>query len=134
MKYSSLLSLIFCTQTLAWAPADDIPKPKPERCKYLSGSGEVSLGLSQSEVSNALNAVIQHALYCEPPENMKEVHLSFELNVGCRGIVEDIEVTDDGGAPEAYVTCVQEVIEKADFPAHDMEDGMTVAYPVDVAW
>ena len=44
------------------------------------------------------------------------------------------EPSDDGGAPRGYVECVSHVIAKADFPAHDMEDGMPVTYPVDVRW
>ena len=134
MKYFFIFSSLIYTQAMAWAPADDIPKPKPERCTYLAGSDDTPVGLSQIQVHKALNSVIQHALYCEQPKGMKAVNIAFEINIECRGLVDEITVIDDGGAPASYVTCVQEVIEKADFPGHDMEDGMMIAYPVNVSW
>ena len=91
-------------------------------------------GLSYVDVRMALNAVVQSALYCGQPDGMGEVHLTFDLMVGCDGLVTSITTIDAGGAPEDYVTCVSSVIKKADFPAHDMENGMPVTYPVDVAW
>ena len=91
-------------------------------------------GLGYSEVKSSLNGVIQHALYCKRPPSMASVHLTFDLVVGCNGIVSSIETIDDGGAPQDYVSCVSDVIEKADFPAHDMADGMLVTYPVNVNW
>ena len=91
-------------------------------------------GLGYAEVKSALNAVIQHALYCTRPEGMSSVHLTFDLTVGCDGVVSAIETVDDGYAPVDYVQCVSDVIAKADFPAHNMPDGMLVTYPVNVNW
>lgn len=121
------------------SPADQIPTPRPEPCIQLNAEpeeGEIiaASGLSYGQVRAPLSAVIQTALYCEKPEHMSEVHLTFELVVGCDGVVSSIEPMDTGGAPEAYVSCVQAVIAKADFDAHDMPDGQEVTYPVDVAW
>jgi len=121
------------------APADAIPTPRPEPCVPFDADPEeggiaTPQGLSYEEVRPALAAVIQHALKCGQPEGMTEVHLTFELLVGCDGVVSKIETVDDGGAPAAYVSCVSDVIAKADFPAHDRKDGMPVTYPVDVSW
>ena len=91
-------------------------------------------GLSYPEVKLALNRVIQSALYCGQPDGRAAVHLTFELSVGCDGLVSTIETTDDDGTPAEYVACISSVIAKADFPAHDMEGGMLVTYPVNVAW
>lgn len=126
--------------SLAWgAPADRVPDPRPEPCIEFEADpeeGEIAApeGLDYLEVKQSLNAVIQAALYCGQPEGMSEVHLTYELVVGCDGLVSSIEASDAGGAPEDYVACVQSVIEKADFPAHDLPDGMPVTYPVDVSW
>lgn len=126
---------------VAWAdPADRVPAPRPERCIPFDSepSDDHSIvmaeGLSYAEVKTSLNDVIQAALYCGQPTGFSEVHLTFELLVGCDGLVSTIEAVDTGGAPEDYVTCVTSVIEKADFPAHQLEDGMVVTYPVNVAW
>lgn len=134
-----LLSSLLLAITAGAAPADRLPDPRPEPCiPFEPELDEADMaapeGLSYAEVRLALNAVIQTALYCGRPEGMNEVHLTFDLLVGCDGLVERIDTVDDGGAPEAYVACVASVIRKADFPAHDMENGMPITYPVDVKW
>ncbi len=125
-----------------WAgtpPADRLPDPRPEPCLVFDADPEegemaTAAGLGYEEVTSALNRVIQTALYCPRPEGFDEVHLTYELVVGCNGLVSTIETTDDGGAPASYVTCVRSVIAKADFPGHDMEGGLPITYPVNVAW
>ena len=122
------------------APADTLPKPTPEPCIPFEPDLEddygmaAPSGLGYAEVRTALNGVIQTALQCGQPEGMDEVHLTFDLMVGCDGVVDSIETIDDGSAPAEYVSCVSAVIAKADFPAHDMENGMPLTYPVDVNW
>lgn len=135
------MNLLSLALSLAWAqaPADRVPTPRPEPCVEFTANpceGEVAqaAGLGYAQVRTALGGVIQAALYCPQPADMAEVHLTYELTVGCDGVVSAIEASDDGGAPQDYVACVASVIEKADFPAHDMPDGMPVTYPVDVAW
>jgi hypothetical protein len=129
----------------AWAgtPADRLPTPKPERCKAPpmtvdeDGDGPSyggSEGLSYEQVVPVLQKTVQTALYCARPEGREALHLTFQITVGCDGVVSGIEATDDDDAPEAYLTCVMDVLRKADFPAHDMPAGMPITYPVDVSW
>ncbi|MCB9662865.1 MAG: hypothetical protein H6732_02040 [Alphaproteobacteria bacterium] len=120
-------------------PADRMPTPRAERCVgFVSavdeGEAAAPMGLHYEEVKPALHAAIQFAAYCPRPAGVSRLHLTFELMVGCDGLVSEIEVSDDGGAPATYVTCVREVLQKADFPAHDMRDGFPITYPVNVAW
>ena len=124
---------------VAAAPADAIPTPRAERCVPFDpdpAEGEMVTpnGLGYQEVRGALAGVIQHALRCGQPAGFTAIHLTFELVVGCNGVVSAITASDDDGAPDSYVACVAAVIKKADFPAHDMADGMPVTYPVNVAW
>jgi hypothetical protein len=136
------LSLLGILSATVWAaPADRLPSPKPEPCILLDPDAEIeegevaqSVGLSYADVRVALNGVIQTALYCGQPAGMGEVHLTFDLTVGCDGVVSTTETIETGGAPADYVQCVSDVISKADFPGHDMPDGMVVTYPVDVSW
>ena len=133
----TFLLLALCTASAA--PADNIATPRPERCIPFDAEPEeggmvAPSGLGYSEVKEALNGVIQHALYCKRPTGMDAVHLTFDMMVGCNGVVSSIETIDDGGAPSDYVSCVSAVVAKADFPAHDMADGMLVTYPVNVNW
>ncbi len=124
---------------LAGAPADRLPTPSAERCvpfAPVQGDDGVSTpaGLGYPEIKSALDAVLPTALYCGQPAGMKAVHLTFDLTVGCDGLVSRVETVDDGGAPADYVACVVSVLKKADFPAHDLDDGQLVTYPVNVAW
>lgn len=124
---------------LAANPADRLPTPRPEPCVVFTADpdeGEFAApeGLGYDQVRAALNGVIQHALGCERPAGVAALHMSFELLVGCDGVVKKVEVSDGDGAPAGYLACVSAVIAKADFPAHDLPDGMPITYPVDVAW
>ncbi len=134
----SLLSLALPLVVQA-APADRLPSPRSEPCIAFDADPEeggiaAPEGLSYQDVRTALNEVIQTALHCKQPTEIKELHLTFDLLVGCDGVVSNIETIDDDGAPANYVDCVSNVIAKADFPAHDMENGMPITYPVNVAW
>jgi hypothetical protein len=62
------------------------------------------------------------------------LHLTYELVVGCDGVIASLTLSEDGGAPASYVSCVSAVILKADFPPHDIADGLVVTYPVNVSW
>ena len=139
LRRLSVVPLLMVPLAALAAPADRLPAPRPEPCLTIDGDPEeggmvASAGLSYDEVTVALQGVIQTALYCKQPNGVSELHLSFDLLVGCDGVVASIETVDDGGAPADYVTCVSDVIAKADFPGHDMPTGMPVTYPVNVAW
>ncbi len=134
-----LLASVASLALLGAAPADAIPTPKAEKCIPFEADpaeGEMATpnGIGYEQVRAALNGVIQHALKCGQPTGFTEIHLTFELVVGCNGVVSTIEATDDDGAPDTYVACVAAVIKKADFPGHDMADGFPVTYPVNVNW
>ena len=134
-----LLLLCFAGILLGSAPADRLPSPRAEPCRAIEGDpeeGEVlgARGLSYEEVIPALGRVIQTALYCPRPPGRDALHLTYELTIGCDGLVSAVECSEDDDAPTAYVECVAAVLRKADFPAHDMPDGMPLTYPVDVSW
>ena len=123
----------------AGIPADRVPTPRPEPCIPFNADpaeGEMAApaGLGYDAVRSALNGVIKYALYCGQPAGMSQVDMTFELMVGCNGVVSSVTVADDGRAPAGYVSCVKAVIAKADFPPHDWADGFPVTYPVHVAW
>lgn len=135
---SALISPLAAMFLVAATPADAIPAPKAEACKAFTPDPDDDYaspeGLGYEQVRTALNGVIQHALKCGQPAGFTELHLTFELVVGCNGVVSSITASEDDGAPAPYLACVTAVIKKADFPAHDMADGMPVTYPVNVAW
>ena len=125
------------------SPADRLPTPKAEKCKSFdpnlaSGGDEPEFaapeGLAYEEVAGALKKVLPTALYCPRPPGVQGLRMAFELVIGCNGVVSHIEASRTDGAPEEYIACVAAVIAKADFPAHDLPDGMEVTYPVNVSW
>lgn len=91
-------------------------------------------GLAYETVTASLNKVLPTALHCPRPANLSRVRLNFEMVIGCDGRVKTIECSRDDGAPADYVSCVSAVVAKADFPAHDLPDGMELTYPVNVSW
>lgn len=120
-------------------PADRLPTPRPEPCVVFTADpaeGDMAApeGLDYEAVTAALKKVLPTALYCPRPPDVARLRMTFELVVGCDGRVSQLECTRSDGAPDAYVACVSAVIQKADFPAHDLPDGMPVTYPVNVAW
>ena len=120
-------------------PADRLPTPRPEPCVQFTadpaeGEFAAPAGLEYEVVTAALNKVLPTALHCPRPAGVARLRLTFELVVGCDGRVASVECTRSDGAPDDYVACVGDVIGKADFPGHDLPDGMEVTYPVNVAW
>mgnify|MGYP001341549750 CR=1 FL=1 len=67
-----------------------------------------------------------------PDEGIEDLSLEFSIRVGCSGVVDRVEATRSGGASQSYVDCVADVLGYADFPGHDMPDGMEFQYPVTV--
>ncbi len=119
----------------AASPADTLPEPRPEACvPFYADLGGEPEGLSYDQVRLALNGVIQTALQCPRPAGAKAYGMTFELTVSCDGTVATVKVVNSGGAPADYTDCVSAVIGKADFPAHDVEAGFPVTYPVQVSW
>ncbi|MCB9779833.1 MAG: hypothetical protein H6742_14805 [Alphaproteobacteria bacterium] len=121
----------------AGSPADTLPDPRPEPCPVFDpewSGHETPEGLSYEQVRTALDGVIQTALACGRPPGRASLGLTYELMVGCDGVVQSVECTDTDDAPADYVSCVAEVLKKADFDAHEQADGMPVTYPVNVSW
>ena len=121
------------------SPADKLPTPQPERCLLFEADPEegemlAPEGLTYAQVQSALNGVIQHALHCERPEGRDAIALTYDVMVGCDGVVTQVNTVDDDDTPESYTTCIAEVIAKADFDGHDLPDGMEFTYPLNVSW
>ena len=113
--------------------------PRPEPCLGLDTAiGEqgmvASAGLDRAQVKAALDPILPHALSCEPDEGVSSLRMTFEILVGCDGVVDRVEVSDGDLASQAYLDCVSEVLRHADFPAHDLPDGMQFSYPVTASW
>lgn len=120
-------------------PTDGLVRPTPEACipfePELEEEGMAAPGgLSHAQVKGALDRVLGNALSCGPDEDMSELRQTWQLTIGCDGVLKAAIATDDGGASARLSGCIGDVLMHADFPAHDMADGMPVTYPINAAW
>ena len=60
--------------------------------------------------------------------------MTFDVTVGCDGIVSKMVTVDDDDAPEDYVQCVSDVIAKADFGPPVCRTVWSSQYPVNISW
>lgn len=117
--------------------ASSLKMPKAEACLTVDGSdlgdrGMVAAaGLDHGQVKGALDAVLPHALSCGTEGSFRP---TFELLIGCNGLMSSVTVSDDDGASPQVLDCIAQVLRHADFPPHDMPDGMVVPYPVSVSF
>ena len=121
-----MFAFILSSVGFAEEPADMLPKPRPKTCIEFSGGNEnsdseeatyaMAEGLPFNQVFSVLNETVQYALYCEQPEGYSALNMTFDLTIGCNGIIKDIEIVDHGGAPDSYLNCVTSVLYRANFP------------------
>ena len=88
-----------------------------------------SAGLAGAVLNAALAKVEGHALSCA---DSGAYRMTFDVLVGCDGVVKSVSVADGDGAPDAVTGCVGDVLRHADFPAHDMPDGLSFPYTLSV--
>lgn len=115
------------------APA--MARPQPEPCvpfdPELGDEGMAAPeGLDRATVKRGLDAVLPLAQGCTFPSG--RTRIVFELVIGCDGLVRSVEVSDPDGASKEAIDCAKDALRLADFPAHDMADGMPVTYPLTI--
>jgi hypothetical protein len=125
------------TVTATEAPSGEADLAMPAAQACLSGPSDVegdqgvamAQGLSDEQVRGAMSAFVGNSLRCFPPGTPSgRIHTS--ITVGCDGRVSAVGIEDDGGLPDAVVSCVRETLGYAPFPAHDMPDGYAFDYPL----
>lgn len=110
-------------------------RPQPEPCVPFDPElGEEGMaapeGLDRATVKRGLDAVLPLAQGCPFPGG--RTRIVFELVIGCDGLVRSVEVSDPDGASKEAIDCAKDALRLADFPAHDMADGMPVTYPLTI--
>mgnify|MGYP006928159566 CR=1 FL=1 len=116
------------------ASTGGLSMPEPEACvPFDADPGDEGMvapgGLERPVVKAALDRVLSHALGCGTEG---EYRIVYELVIGCDGLMKTVQVSDDDGATDEVTACIGEVLRHADFPGHDMPDGMSLTYPVSV--
>lgn len=111
--------------------------PKPEPCvPFAPELGDEGMaapeGLDRATVKAGLDAVLPLVQGCPFLDGPGRKRVVFELVIGCDGLVRSAEVSDDDGASPEAIACARDALRLADFPAHDMADGMPVTYPLTI--
>ena len=117
------------------APTKKLPKAK--RC--LSGPDSQSLddeygmmtnqGLSSNQISQAMNKFFPQLADCMP-DVWPTANIELDFNVGCNGLVSYVRIVKDDNLDFDIQQCLEESFQYAEFPAHDLPDGMDFTYPI----
>jgi len=111
--------------------------PKAKEC--LSGPDAGSLsddrgmmtnnGLSSQQINKAMNKFFPQLSDCMP-DVWPTASIELDFNVGCDGRVSYVSIVKDDGMDFAIQQCIEESFKYAEFPAHDLPDGMDFNYPI----
>ena len=59
--------------------------------------------------------------------------VDLEITVACTGLVSGVRVLDGGGLDPSVLQCMTGGLSRVAFPAHDISDGFSFRYPIDVS-
>ncbi len=114
-----------------------LPMPGRKRCLAgptgagLGDHGAVmSQGLSGGQISQSLRGFVGHTARCVPRGSTGAFSVMTEITVGCDGRVMRADLVQSGGAPTRVVSCIEQTLKYASFPAHAQPDGFTFQYPI----
>jgi hypothetical protein len=131
------VALWISTWLLALAAAFDAhaappAMPRPEPCLTPPSEDDCGLtapvGLGEEEIALAMDAVLPTLRRCIPAGRTLSARPRLHLEVACTGLVEQVEVVEDGGLPPATAACIVDTLRYADLPAHDAPEGFGFDY------
>lgn len=106
-----------------------------QRARVLRRSGTVSSGLSREAVERALQHQMNRFRYCYERSLRGSPLLSGEMGwrwqIGDNGSVVSVVMFSDSTEDSALSRCLTRVLGSIRFPAHDVEEGVTVEYRFD---
>jgi hypothetical protein len=116
--------------------------PAPKRClagpsDVAEGNGGMSVasnvGLSEPDIRSAMSRFVPKALSCVSGASHFDGTVETEITVGCDGRVTAVSIEHNDGVPQAVAACLRDTLRYAPFPAHDMPDGYTFGYRVNLS-
>jgi hypothetical protein len=95
------------------------------------GAARVGEGLSRSQLDAAFRPHLDYLNGCRPDDGEDHSgHVTFEIEVGCNGLVAGVEVADDSLYEPAMIECLRDRLTYVGFPAHDRAEGVLFEYPL----
>jgi len=113
-----------------------MPEPKPcldpPSMQDAQGEAEMigSQGLSSAQVKAAFGAFAPRTTSCLPSGWTGSASPTFELLIGCDGLVRQVSVASPSGLPQPVLDCLTDRLRYAPFPAHDLPDGERARVPL----
>ncbi len=115
--------------------------PRPKACLSAAtvegfegdemGAMRVEQGLDAKQINAAFGPHLDFLNGCRPDDGEDHSgNVTFELHVGCDGLVKGTQVTDDSLYEPAMIQCLRDRLRYVDFPAHDNADGVYFEYPL----
>ena len=115
--------------------------PKPKACLSAAtmegldgdemGATRLTQGLDSGQINAAFQPYLSFLNDCRPDDGEDHSgHATFELRVGCDGVVKGVEVADDSLYEAAMMDCLKDRLRYVEFPAHDDADGVYFEYPL----
>jgi hypothetical protein len=115
----------------------------PAAKKCLAGPSDVAegngmtmasnVGLSEPDIRSAMSRFVPKALGCVSGARSFDGTVETEITVGCDGRVTAVSIESNDGVPQAVAACLRDTLRYAPFPAHDMPDGYTFGYRVNLS-
>lgn len=116
----------------------------PAAKKCLAGPSDVAegnggmtmasnLGLSEPDIRSSMSRFVPKALGCVSNASSFDGTVETEITVGCDGRVTAVSIERNDGVPQAVAACLRDTLRYAPFPAHDMPDGYTFGYRVNLS-
>ena len=129
------LDIVMHKSGLTAAPTKKLPKAK--RCLTGPDIGALSQdqgmmtnkGLSSGQISSAMNNFFPQLTDCMP-EVWPTANIELDFNVGCNGRVNYVRIVKDDDMDFDIQACIEDAFQYAEFPAHDLPDGMDFSFPI----
>lgn len=112
-----------------------LARPPARRClsgpRDVSGDADMaaSQGLSVAQINAGMSRISQQAVRCFPRGTAGSYTALAEVVVGCNGRVTSVDVTAPA-LPDQVVSCLEQTLGYAGFPAHALPDGVVFQSPL----
>ncbi len=118
------------------AHAEPLLAPEPKRClpgplfTHLQEDPDAVAyqGLSTTDVSRTMSSFLPATRRCFPEGIDVDGELEAWLEVGCDGLVTQVEVARSQNLTAPQEACIVDTLVLASFPAHDDPEGVTFGY------